>query len=78
MQIPPAAITHMMMLAGMTLRPIDSKPMTNPASPRPVSRKPRKSSGNVTSSLMLGMNRITSVIPIIPIGTLMKKIQRHE
>jgi hypothetical protein len=78
MQMPPAAITHMMMLAGITSRPIDSKPETSPASPRPVSRKPRKSSGKISSSRMFGMYHVTSMIPIIPIGTLMKKIQRHE
>ena len=30
MQTPPVAITHMMMLAGITPRPIDSKPETRP------------------------------------------------
>ena len=64
MQIPPAAITHIVMLAGITPRPMDSKPETSPASPRPVSRKPRKSSGKLISSRMLGMYQVTSMKPM--------------
>ena len=78
MHMPPPAITHMIIPAGITPRPIDSKPKTSPASPRPVSRKPRQSSGTIKSSRMLGMYQVTSMTPISPIGTLMKKIQRHE
>ena len=78
MHRPPAAITHMMTLAGITPRPIDSNAETIPASPRPVNRKPRKSSGKTLLSRMSGIYQVTSMMPIIPIGTLMKKIQRHE
>jgi hypothetical protein len=59
-------------------RPRFSKPSIVPASPRLTMQKPATSSGSSRGSRTFGMKRIERRSPRIPIGMLIRKIQRHE
>ncbi len=67
-----------MVALEMTPRPIASIPKMTPEKPRPVKMKPRKSNRRLSGATLSSMNRLTRIMPAMPIGILIQKIQRQE